>query len=137
MSQYWKDGAELEKAVCKMYEVCKATDPAVVKAAAEQGKIIVYKYHDPDAQVWFNGKDFSFGAGEPPAPFDVRISCSGDDGHKAWSNKLNTAMAITRKQLKIEGPVADLLKGAALLKNYAKAYNEGLKQIGKEDIILK
>ena len=139
MSEFWKDGAELQKAVIRMFEILKATDPEVVKAAKEQGKIIVYKYHDPEAQVWFDprGGNFNFGTGEPPAPFDVRISCSGDDAHRAWSNKLNTAMAMTRKKLKIEGSIVELMKGAGVLKNYAIAYNKALKEIGKEDIIIK
>ena len=137
MSEFWKDAAELEKAVVKMYEIAKEDKEVFEKG--KLGKIIVYKYHDPDAQVWFDTRDdkFSYGTGEPPAPFDVRISCSGDDAHRAWSNKLNTVMAMTRKKLKVEGSITDLMKGAGLLKNFAIAYNKALKEMGKESIILK
>ena len=137
MSEYWKDASDIQDAVVKMFEMAEG-DPVVLEKAKALNTVIVYKYHDPDAQVWWDTRngEYKAGAGEPPAPFEIQISCSADDGHRAWSSKLNTAMAMTRKKLKIKGSMPILMKMSPILKNFTVAYNKVLQESGKESIML-
>lgn len=138
MSEFWKDADDIQNAVVKMFEMAK-DDPEVAEKTKTMDALIVYKYHDPDAQAWLDtrGGEYKAGSGDTPGDFDIRINCSADDGHRAWSSKLNTAMAMTRKKLKIEGNMPTLMKMSPILKNFTAAYLKVLPEIGKEDIILK
>ena len=136
MSQFWKEGEELGKAVISTFEKLLA-DEEILRKVAGLDWLIVWKYHDPDVQIWANIAEREYGLGPEPGKFKVRISMSSDDAHRAWSNKLNWPMTIARKKAKIEGEVAGVLKLIPLLKRLAIEYNETLREMGKEDIILK
>jgi putative sterol carrier protein len=138
MSEFWKDAEEITKAVIGMYDRM-SQDEVVISKTTKLNKLIIYKYHDPDAEIWFDtrGGKFAYGSGEAPGKFDVQMTLSADDAHRAWSNKLNAVMAITRKKIKVEGSITDLMKLTPLQKNFAEAYNRSLVEMGKQDIILK
>ncbi len=138
MSEFWRDAEEISKTVIKMYDKMKE-DQEVKKKTSAINKLIVYKYFNPDVEIWWDTREgkFEYGAGEAPGKFDVRMTLSADDAHRAWSNKLNAVMAITRKKIKVEGAITDLLKLTSLQKKFAEAYNQALTEMGKQDIILK
>jgi hypothetical protein len=137
MSKYWKDADELIEVFTELF-TRMSEDPELGPKISHLGQVIVFKYNDPDAQFWFDGRDGAsdFGTGEPPAPFKVRLSLSADDGHRSWSNKLNPVMAITRKKTKVDGNATGLLKLQPLLKKVAVVYNQLLEDKGMSDKIL-
>jgi putative sterol carrier protein len=138
MSKFWKDAEEVAKAVLGMYDKMKE-DKEVTSKVSSLNQLIVYKYSDPEVELWFDTREgaFGYGAGEAPGPFDVRMTLSADDAHKAWSNKLNVAMALARKKIKLEGSITNMMKLVPLQKKFAIAYNKTLEEIGKQDIIFK
>ncbi len=94
--------------------------------------------NDPDVKVWFDfreGKTDS-GLGGPPGKIGIKIETAADNGHKLWTGKMNALVALTMKKLKITGPMGNLLKLQPLLKKFSVTYNETLKEMGREDIIL-
>lgn len=135
MSQFWKEGEELGKAVLGAFNKALA-DEGIMSKVVGLDWLIVFKYHDPDVQIWAKIAEREYGIGPEPGKFNVRLSMSGDDAHRAWSNKLNWPMAIARKRVVLEGNVAGVLKLIPLLRRFAIAYNETLREMGKEDIIL-
>lgn len=103
--------------------------------------MIVFDYSEdgPGAKVWIDCRDgkLSSGIGEPPAKPDLVMSCSADDGHRSWSNKLNPVVAITRKKVRVKGSATGLLKLAPKLKKMAELYIKVLIDAGMTDKIMK
>ena len=131
MSEYWKDADELTGAFSELFTRMMA-DPELSPKAEKLDQVVVFKYSDPDVQFWWDlrGGKKEFGTGEPPGEFKVRMSLSGDDAHRSWSNKLNPVMDITRKKIKVDGNATGLLKLQPLLKKVAVIYNQVLDDMG-------
>lgn len=138
--EYWKDENEPIKAFLKLYELVMKDDE-LREGTLKTNKLIWYDYTQDGSNCSFwvdaRGDELKFGAGKPDDEPDLVLSLSADDAHRSWSNKLNPVMAITRKKLKIKGSATGLLKMAPKLKKVAKLYNQGLKELGWEDKILK
>jgi len=134
MSEYWKDVDELKTAFDELFKRMME-DPELGPKAEKLDQIVVYKYHNPDIQYWWDltGGKKEFGTGEPPGEFKVRMSLSADDAHRSWSNKLNPVMAITRKKIKVDGNATGLLKLQPLLKKVAVIYGGVLDDLGMSD----
>ena len=137
MSEYWSNADEIKKAVIGVLEKCLDI-PKLKAPVAKLGKTVCFNYTDPDAKVWVESKggNITLGVDEPPSEPDVELSLSGDDGHKVWSQKLNLLMAIGKKKITIKGNPAQLLKLAPLIKSATPHYNDVLREMGKESIIL-
>jgi alkyl sulfatase BDS1-like metallo-beta-lactamase superfamily hydrolase len=134
MSEYWKDTDELKSAFDTLFKRMM-DDPVLGPKAGGLNQVVVFKYHDPEIQYWWDLRDGKkeFGTGEEPGEFKVRMSLSGDDAHRSWSNKLNPVMAITRKKIKVDGNATGLLKLQPLLKKVAVIYNQVLDDLGMSD----
>ena len=134
MSEYWKDVDELKTAFDELFKRMME-DPELAPKAEKLDQIVVYKYHDPEIQYWWDltGGKREVGTGEPPGEFKVRMSLSADDAHRSWSNKLNPVMAITRKKIKVDGNATGLLKLQPLLKKVAVIYGSVLDDLGMSD----
>ena len=138
MAEFWSSTEEVSKAVLGM--LGKAyQDPVIKSKAAAMNNLLVFKYHDPDVQIWIDsrGGTLNYGSGDPPGHPDVQMSLSADDAHRTWSNKLNVMVAMTKRKVVISGNATKILKLTPLLKKFTEAYNEVLKEMGKESIILR
>ena len=137
MSQYWKSADEVYEAVTGMLGKA-AEDPVIVKKTEGLKYMVLYEYTDPDLRIWIDsrGEETTFGRGDPPEEPNIVMSLSADDAHKAWSNKLNVMVAIARRKLRIRGEATKLLKMTPLLKRWAVCYNNQLREMGLEGIIL-
>lgn len=138
--QYWKDTQEVVTAVLKLQEEV-TKDPELLNSMKKVNQLIWYDYTEsgPGCAVWVDcrGGKLEFGAGDPPDKPDLIMSLSADDAHRAWSNKLNPVMAITRKKIRVKGSATGLLKLAPKLKKVAVYYEKVLRDLGWEDKILK
>jgi alkyl sulfatase BDS1-like metallo-beta-lactamase superfamily hydrolase len=134
MGKYWKDAEEMTRAFSELFRRLME-DPELSPKAEKLNQVVVFKYFDPDVQFWWDLRDGrkEFGTGEPPAEFKVRMTLSGDDAHRSWSNKLNPVMAITRRKIKVDGNATGLLKLQPLLKKVAVIYNRVLDDLGMSD----
>jgi putative sterol carrier protein len=137
MSEFWDSSEEVARAVLGMVE--RAYQDPVVRAKGEGNKnLLVFNYHDPDVRIWIDsrGDEVKWGAGDPPGDPDVQLSLSSDNAHRTWSNKFNVLVGITRKKIKVSGDATKVLKLTPLLKKFAIAYNDTLREMGKDSIIL-
>jgi alkyl sulfatase BDS1-like metallo-beta-lactamase superfamily hydrolase len=134
MSRYWKDVTELTEAFTELFNRFMA-NPELSEKAGKLNQVVAFRYRDPDVQFWWDLREGhkEFGTGDPPAEFRVRLSLSGDDGHRSWSNKLNPVMAITRKKIQVEGNATGLLKLQPLLKKSAVIYDRVLDDLGMSE----
>ncbi|MEW6440793.1 MAG: SCP2 sterol-binding domain-containing protein [bacterium] len=137
MSEFWNSGEEVSKAVIGMFDK-SLEDPAIRDKMESLKNLLVFTYHDPEVRIWIDsrGDVLRFGTGDPPGPPDVEMALCADDAHRTWSNRFNVMVAITRKKIKLTGNATKVLKLTPLLRKLALAYNETLREIGKESIIL-
>jgi len=141
--EFWKDADEAMNTILKyQQEVIK--DPEIGPALQKLNQLIVYDYSEnkPGCKVWMNSRDgkLEVGSGDPPAGLgepNLVLSCSVDDAHRAWSNKLNVVVAITRKKVRIKGSAVGLLKLVPKQKRTAEIYNKVLTDLGMTDKIIK
>ena len=137
MSEFWNNADEIYEAVTGMLKKAEQ-DPVIVKKTEGLNFLVVYEYTNPDINIWIDsrGEETVWGRGDPPEEPNIVMSLSSDDAHRAWSNKLNVMLAITRRKLKIRGQATKLLKMTPLLKRWAVCYNAQLREMGMEEIIL-
>lgn len=138
--EYWKDTNECVTTIQK-FLTAEINDPELGESMKKLGQLIVFDYSEdgPGAKVWLNCKIDPpvAGIGEPPEKPDLIMSCSTDDAHRAWSNKLNAVVAIARKKVRVQGSATALLKLAPKAKKGAEIYNKVLTELGMADKILK
>jgi len=137
MSQFWNSADEYAKAVVGMLD--KAFQVPVIRAKEKELRnLLVFSYHDPEVTVWIDsrGEKTKWGAGPLPGEPDVVMSLCADDGHRSWSNKFNVILGIARRKIKVTGDATKVLKLTPLLRKFAIAYNDTLREMGREDIIL-
>ena len=137
MSEFWSNGEEVEKAIIGMFD--RTFEDPVIRAKGEGIKnLVLFNYHDPDVKIWVDsrGEELSYGAGDPPGKPDVQMALSSDDAHRTWSNKFNVMLGITCRKVVITGNATKVLKLIPLLRKFAISYNEVLREMGKESIIL-
>jgi putative sterol carrier protein len=126
VSEFWNSPEEVVQAFLGMVD--KAYQDPVIRSKGEgQKSLVVFRYHDPDVTLWVD---------DPPGEPDVQLSLSSDNAHRTWSNKFNVLVGITRKKVKVTGDATKVLKLTPLLRKFAIAYNETLREMGKESIIL-
>lgn len=138
--EFWKDANEAATTILKLQEAC-FKDPDLGESMKKLNQLIVYDYSESGlgCKVWVDGRNgqLAAGTGDPPGEPDLVMSLSADDAHRAWSNKLNPIVAITRKKIRIKGSATGLLKLAPKIKKTAVIYNKILTDLGMADKILK
>ena len=137
MSEFWNNAEEVSTAILGMFD--KTFADASIKAKAEGLKnLLVFNYKDPDVTIWIDsrGEELNYGSGSPPDKADVQMNLSADDAHRTWSNKMNVMVSIAKKKIELVGNATRVLKLVPLLRIMAVKYNEKLKEMGKEAIIL-
>jgi putative sterol carrier protein len=138
--EYWKDANEALATILKLQEEM-FKDPELAESLMKVNQLVVYDYSESGSgcKVWVDCRkgQLKSGAGDPPEAPDLTMSLSADDAHRAWSNKLNPVMAITRRKMRIKGAATGLLKLAPKLKKAAVIYNRVLTDLGMADKILK
>lgn len=123
------------------------------------GKFLTQLTQEPDMRPKFVAADTSFLVNytdpesrilvdctcDPPqvltdAPADataeIRLGMSADDGHKFWLGKLNMTVALAKKQVKVSGPMAKMMKLLPALKPGFARYRTYLEQNGYPDKVL-
>jgi putative sterol carrier protein len=138
--EYWKDINEAVTTIHKLF-LKNFEDPELSESTKKLNQLIVFDYTEdgPGGKVWLDTRNgqLAAGIGEPPGTPDLVMSCSADDAHRAWSDKLNAVVAITRKKVRVKGSATGLLKLAPKAKRTAINYNKLLTELGMADKILK
>lgn len=138
--EFWKDEKEPIEAFVKLFEK-GFEDDDLSGGLRKVNQLIWFDYTQdgPNCSFWVDcrGGELKTGPGKPADEPDLTMSLSADDAHRSWSNKLNPVMAITRKKIRVKGSATGLLKLAPKLKKVAELYVSLLKDMGKDDIIIK
>jgi hypothetical protein len=110
---------------------------------AATGLIIVFKYEDPDSEIWLDASKKDPGnIGITCGPTqdltaDVTMSMKADIAHQFWLGNLNLMVALTRKQIVAKGPIPKIMKLLPVIKPAYAMYQNMLKEQGLDDMITK
>lgn len=137
--EYWQNENEAIEMLVQLFKKV-FEDPDLAPGFKKVNQLIQFDYTQDGPNCCFfidtrNG-ELKTGPGKTDEDPALVMSLSADDAHRAWSNKLNVVMAITRKKIKVKGSATGLLKLAPKLKRISEIYAEVLKENGKESIIL-
>lgn len=116
-------------------------DKDIAKKSAATGLIIVFRYTDPDSEIWLDAskKDpDNIGITCGPAEgltADVTMSMKADIAHQFWLGNVNLMVALTRKQIVAKGPIPKIMKLLPVVKPAYAMYRNMLKEKGLDDMI--
>lgn len=138
--EFWKDETEPVKAFLALFEAA-GTDSELGPGLRKVDQLVWFDYTEsgPNCSFYLDtrGGELKIGAGKPADTPDLVMSLSADDAHRSWSNKLDPAMAIALKKIRVLGSATALLKLGPKLNRIAAIYTNVLKDLGWEDKIIK
>jgi hypothetical protein len=136
MSRFIKTAGEGEELISELLRRV-GKDPELGPQMGKMGLLAAYRCTDPDFTVWLDTSDgrYDVGVGDPPRPPSVMISYEADTAHKAWLNRVNATMAITRGTIKVDGSVTALLRFVPLQAKVAAVYESLLRERGLNELI--
>ncbi|MHA2603379.1 MAG: SCP2 sterol-binding domain-containing protein [Candidatus Thorarchaeota archaeon SMTZ1-83] len=125
--EFWKRCQEVEEVMAKM---------------AKQGVTVRFDIEDPEAHPTIDfrnpGSDGKLGqllwdSEEEP---ELKVWSKAETTNKFWQGKLNTAIALARGQVKIDGPVTKAIGLVSQIKPLFAIWPEVLKDKGLDSMVL-
>ena len=113
-------------------------DPVLGPKFAGAGLTVLIHYTDPDSKILLDcTQNPPAVTCAPPAGTDGEFTMwmSADDGHKFWKGKFNVALALAKKQVKVEGPLARMMKLLPAMQPAFPKYRTFLESIGRRDLL--
>jgi hypothetical protein len=113
-------------------------DPQLGPKFASAGLTVLINYTDPDTTILLDcTQNPPQVTCDPPAGTDgeFKMTMSADDGHKFWQGKFNVALALAKKQVKVEGPLPKMMKLLPALQPAYPKYKAFLESMGRTDLI--
>ena len=142
---YFKDEAELREVLGALYDRVKSDAQIAPKIC--EGKIVIqFRYDDPYGVATINAADpptqpgaycdvyWGDDIGRKP---DVEMTMKADVAHQFWHGKINLMTALTRKQIVAKGPIPKILKLLPAVNPVYEMYPNMLREMGREDLVLK
>ncbi|MFB0566124.1 MAG: SCP2 sterol-binding domain-containing protein [Candidatus Aminicenantaceae bacterium] len=141
---YFKNSEEMYKIYKELFDHI-ASHPQIGSALANSGLIVCFKVSDPEGKFTVNCRDkpiekekyISYEMGESVLKPDLSFTCSSDFCHEFWQGKVNIVSAILSGDAKVEGKIQQAMKLLPALKPVYNLYPQILKEIGREDLIIK
>jgi putative sterol carrier protein len=132
----FQDSAEVAKYIGGIFEAA-FEDPEIGPKLVGTGLVVAFDFTDPDALVVVDmaNKTVREGLEGGPAPTST-MSMTADTGNGYWQGKVNLPMAMAKKNIRVNGNVASLLKLAPLGKKLYPRYIDRLKADGRDDLIV-
>ena len=142
---YFKDQAELREILGVLYDRVKSDAQVAPKIC--EGKIIIqFRYDDPAGVVTINAAappsqpgaycDVFWGDDTGLKP-DVEMAMKADVAHQFWHGKVNLMTALSRRQIVAKGPIPKILKLLPAVAPVYEMYPRLLREMGREDLVLK
>lgn len=100
--------------------------------------IVQYRYRDPDAVITVDVRRDSephVVLGECDLEPEVVMSMAADTAHRFFLGHVNITCAIARGEIRVEGPVAKILKLVPLVKPVFPRYVAQLEAAGRTDLV--
>jgi putative sterol carrier protein len=141
----FKSYDELHTYFSRLYDEAK-TDSRVAPKIKDSNLVIQFRYDDPKAVVTINAAapptqenayfDVLWGDDTGLKP-DVEMSMKADVAHQFWHGKVNLMAALARRQIVAKGPIPKILKLLPAVEPMYEMYPRILRDMGREDIIVR
>lgn len=142
---YFKSAEELHTIIGGLYERIKS-DSTVAPRICEGKIIIQFRYDQPFGVATINAAapptqpgaycDVYWGDNSGLKP-DIEMSMKADVAHEFWHGKVNLMAALTRRQIIAKGPIPKILRLLPAVEPVYKIYPQLLREMGREDLVLK
>lgn len=117
-------------------------DPTMGPKVRASGITIQFRYTDPESAITVDAKTpapddqyFQIYTGfEPPVEPGIVMDMSADIAHLFWLGKVNLTAALTRGQMKVRGPLQQVMKLLPAITPAYKMYPEYLKSKGLDHL---
>jgi hypothetical protein len=113
-------------------------DPQLGPKFAAAGLTVLINYNDPDTTILLDcTQNPPVVTCDPPAGTDgeFKMWMKADDGHRFWQGKFNVALALAKKEVKVEGPLAKMMKLLPAMQPAYPKYRTFLEDIRRPDLI--
>lgn len=141
----FKDAAELQTLFGALYDQSKC-DGRVAPKIRDSRLVIQFRYDEPFGVATINAAapptqpnayfDVFWGDDTGLKP-DVEMSMKADIAHQFWHGKINLMVALTRRQIIAKGPIPKILKLLPAVEPMYEMYPRILREMGREDLVLK
>jgi hypothetical protein len=114
-----------------------AADEELAPQFRSANTIVRYAYTEPDAQITVRmqeGEPGQVDFGESDMEPEVTMTMAAEVAHRFWLGQVNVAQALTRGEIRAEGPVAKILKLVPLTKPLFPRYKALLEDQGRTDL---
>ncbi len=133
----FENADEVYRYMGKMFEEAVG-NPEFAEATKDSSLVVKLTYTDPESVILidFPGRSVTYGA-EAAAHADptVNLQMSADDGHQFWLGKLNFAVAMAKRKVKMEGSVSKAMSLLPLTKPMFASYEQLLRDAGRTDLL--
>lgn len=134
--KYWDSHDQAIEAFLALMKKIQG-DEKLLPGIKKINQLIWYDYTQdhPDCSFWTDCRNngFAFGPGRPHEAPDLTLSLSADLAHLSWGNKINAALAITRRKIRVKGSALGLLRLAPKSRKVALLYQAALDDLGWGD----
>ena len=141
----FKDYDELHSCMGHLYDQAKR-DSRIAPKIKDSHLVIQFRYEEPHATVTINAAspptqqgtyfDVLWGDDTRLKP-DIAMSMKADVAHQFWHGKVNLMAALARRQIIAKGPIPKILKLLPAVEPMYEMYPRILRQIGRDDLIVK
>jgi hypothetical protein len=142
---YFKDEAEMHQILGALYDRVKS-DARVAPRICEGKIIIQFRYDEPHGIATIDAAhpptqpgaycDVHWGE-VPTLKPDVEMTMKADVAHQFWHGKVNLMAALTRRQIIAKGPIPKILRLLPAVEPVYEMYPRLLRELGREDLVLK
>ena len=132
----FKDAQEVYDTIGRLF-VELAADEEMASQFRRANTIVRYQYSDPESAITVRlqeGEPGQVDFGESELEPEVTMTMGADTAHRFWLGQVNVAQALTRGEIKAEGPVAKILKLVPLTKPVFPRYKAQLIEQGRPDL---
>jgi putative sterol carrier protein len=133
---YFDDADEVYRYIGRLFEEIVA-DEELGPRFQRANTVVQYRYSDPDSQVtvkMVEGQDRRVDFGPSELEPEVVMTMAADTAHRFWLGKLSVTRAMSRGQIKANGPVTKILKLVPLVKPVFPRYRRMLEEAGRGDL---
>jgi putative sterol carrier protein len=133
----FKDSQEVYDTLGRLF-VELAADEELAPKFRRANTIVRYQYSDPDSAITVRlqeGQPGEVDFGESEMEPEVTMTMSADTGHRFWLGQVNVTVALTRGEIKAQGPVAKILKLVPLAKPVFPRYKAQLEAQGRSELV--
>ena len=133
---YFKDADEVYETLGQLF-VEIAQDEELAPKFRKANTIVRYEHSDPEALITVlmkEGEETRVDFGESDLEPEVTMTMEADTAHRFWLGKLSVTRAMSRGQIKANGPVTKVLKLVPLVKPVFPRYRRLLEEAGRADL---